>query len=195
MCWGPWFHLHHRKSARCASEWLASQNQGISSWRVKRISPKNKYINYYLYCVECGQTFWLINLNPWSCWIPFPPRINESLLAMPELIPANSDLQILLAFLGQFCRFLNNLRLLRSLTISSCLLSSPSILAPIPRTLIFLMNKLLQLIEMLFQIFHLCFQLTSVLAHSVTFTWLRGLCCQLLPPRLLNFKSHPPKNS
>ena len=34
----------------------------------------------------------LYHLNACSCWSPFPPNINESLLAIPELIPANSDL-------------------------------------------------------------------------------------------------------
>ena len=38
-------------------------------------------------------SFGLPHLTPWCCWIPLPPSINESLLAIPELIPASSDLQ------------------------------------------------------------------------------------------------------
>ena len=43
--WCPWFHLHHRKRSSCAHRSLASQNQGISSWRVKRIPSEGNCLD------------------------------------------------------------------------------------------------------------------------------------------------------
>ena len=43
--WCPGFHLHHRKRSSCAHRSLASQNQGISSWRVKRIPSEGNCLD------------------------------------------------------------------------------------------------------------------------------------------------------
>ena len=123
--WCPWFHLHDRKRSGWAIQRLASQNQRIPSWGVKGISPENQVNKYNSWFTTWTLAVVGVHFHP-TLMNPFLPFLSwyQPILTWASVV----------RFFFYFQSSLN-LKLMSNFTISSCLRSKPSILAPIARTL------------------------------------------------------------